>query len=266
MTKQVTTSSDSTIDPITEHGWTAVPVDSDAIFQGKPYLYKPSPVLVNDIHFPSDDPLVARVQAWVKEQLPWQTYHHSMRVFYFATAILHQQFPTHTLSPSTLALTSLLHDIGTAPSFLTTTRLSFDFYGGILALDLLSASSSSAHNSFPHPVPALGPAPQPQAEAVCEAIIRHQDLGGPGTITLLGQILQLATIYDNVGHRPYLVHEKTRDDVNRVFPRGGWGGCFAETVRREVSAKPWAHSTHIGGKAEVFANAVAGNLLMEKYE
>lgn len=115
-------------------------------------------------------------------------------------------------------------------------------------------------------MPSLGPAPQAQAEAVCEAIIRHQDLGGPGTITLLGQVLQLATIYDNVGHRPYLVHEATRDSVHELFPRGGWGGCFAKTVREEVRAKPWAHSTHIGGNVEVFANAVEGNLLMEEYE
>ncbi|KAL2267236.1 hypothetical protein VTJ83DRAFT_4513 [Remersonia thermophila] len=264
-------SSNPTIDPVMEHGWTAVPVNADDIFQGKPYLYKPSPLLVKDIHFPSDDPLVARVQAWVKEQLPWQTYHHSMRVYYFASAILRQQFPTSTVSASTLALASLLHDIGTAPAFLTATRLSFDFYGGILALDLLSSgpsssSSSSSSPSRPFPVPALGPAPQAQAEAVCEAILRHQDVGGPGTVTLLGQALQLATLHDNAGGRPYLVHAATRDDVHGAFARGGWGGCFARTVRAEVGAKPWAHSTHLGGAADVLANAVEGNVLMAGYE
>jgi cyanamide hydratase len=36
-------------------------------------------------------------------------------------------------------------------------------------------------------------------------------------------------------------------------------------VREEIRAKPWAHSTHLGG-AEVFANAVEGNLLMAEYE
>lgn len=83
----------------------------------------------------------------------------------------------------------------------------------------------------------------------------------------MGQIIQLATVYDNLGARPYLVHETTRADVNRAFPRGGWSGCFAKTIREEVKAKPWAHSTHLGGMdGEVFANAVEGNLLMAEYE
>ena len=73
----------TTDDPIAEHGWTAVPLDAEAIFQGKPYLHKPTPLLVKDMHFPSDDPLVAKAQQYAKEQLPPQTYNHSMRVFYF---------------------------------------------------------------------------------------------------------------------------------------------------------------------------------------
>ncbi|KAK3363687.1 hypothetical protein B0T25DRAFT_420418, partial [Lasiosphaeria hispida] len=55
-----------------------------------------------------------------------------------ATTILRQQFPSHTtLSPSTLALTCLLHDIGTTHDNLRATQLSFEFYGGLLALNLL---------------------------------------------------------------------------------------------------------------------------------
>ncbi|KAH6856120.1 hypothetical protein B0I37DRAFT_333367 [Chaetomium sp. MPI-CAGE-AT-0009] len=244
--------STTTNDLVAEHGWTAVPLDPEAIFQGKPYLHEPSPILVKDIHFPSDDPIVAKAQQFAKEHLPPQTYNHSMRVFYWATAILHQQFPSHAahLSPSTLALTSLLHDIGTASAFLTTTHLSFEFHGAITALNLLTSAAS----------------PAPQAEAVCEAIIRHQDLGTRGSIPFLGQLVQLATVYDNLGARPYLVHAATRGDVNAAFPRGGWGGCFAATVRAEVAAKPWAHSTLLGGPdGEVFANAVEGNLLMGAY-
>ena len=131
--------------------------------------------------------------------------------------------------------------------------MSFDFYGGIVALNLLTSAEYKS--------------PQPQAEAVAEAIIRHQDLGAKGTITLLGQVLQLATVYDNVGTRPYLVHDATRDDVTRAFPRGGWGGCFAAIIREEVRTKPWAHSTHIGGvDGEIFANGLEGNVLMQGYE
>ena len=58
--------------------------------------------------------------------------------------------------------------------------LSFEFYGGYLALNLLKDE--------------LG-APKEQAESVTEAIIRHQDLGESGKITVLGQLLQLATVF-----------------------------------------------------------------------
>jgi len=72
----------SSNDPVVEHGWAAVPVDPEAIFKGRPYLHKPSPVLVKDIPFPSDDPIVSKVQKYAKEKLAWQAYNHSMRVFY----------------------------------------------------------------------------------------------------------------------------------------------------------------------------------------
>ncbi|KAL2193638.1 hypothetical protein P885DRAFT_44883 [Corynascus similis CBS 632.67] len=263
--------SSSINDPVAEHGWTAVPLDPEAIFKCKPYLYEPAPILVKDIDFPSDDPIVTRAQQYAKQHLPQQTYNHSMRVFYWATALLQQQFPSHakTLSPSTLALTALLHDIGTAPAFLTTTRLSFEFHGAITALNfLLSSSRSPFSDGEDHSDESLVPAAsQAQAEAVCEAIIRHQDLGTKGTITFLGQLIQLATVYDNLGARPYAVHEATRADVNRAFPRGSWEGCFARTIRDEIATKPWAHSTHLGGPdGELFANAVEGNLLMKAYE
>ena len=38
-------------------------------------------------------------------------------------------------------------------------------------------------------------APREQAESVTEAIIRHQDLGSEGKITVLGQVLQMATVF-----------------------------------------------------------------------
>lgn len=171
-----------------------------------------------------------------------------------ATAIIKQQFPEEatTLSPSTLAITCLLHDIGTAPENLTATHMSFDLYGGIKAHNLLQE---------------LGAATD-QAQAVCEAVIRHQDLGTHGTITFLGQVIQLATIYDNVGEYPSvpdfgaLMHRETRKDVNTQFVRHGWLGCFADTIREEVQLKPWCHSTCIPD----FAEKIEGNELMKPFE
>jgi cyanamide hydratase len=167
---------------------------------------------------------------------------------------MQQQFPEHDkrMSPSTLALTSLLHDIGTAEENLSATHMSFEFYGGIKALNLLQDSGCA----------------KDQAEAVCETIIRHQDLGTDGNITFLGQVIQLATIYDNVSDHPHvenikdIIHDTTRDDVIRSFPRDGWLACFAKTVQQEVQLKPWSHTTHI----PEFNKKILGNQLMRKYE
>ncbi|KAI0470806.1 hypothetical protein GGR56DRAFT_115024 [Xylariaceae sp. FL0804] len=232
---------------LARHGWTPVPRDADAILKGRPYVHRPAALTVADMPFPDDDPLVAAVRDYAREHLVEQTFNHSMRVYYWGTAILQSQFPEDEawLSPSTWALACLLHDIGTAAPNLRGTLLSFEFYGGVLALDLLARQHG---------------APHAQAEAVAEAIIRHQDLGTEGTITLLGQLIQLATVYDNMGMHPGLVAEETRKDVNRAWPRKGWSGCFARTIREENSLKPWAHSTHLG--REDFPRGVEGNKLM----
>ncbi|KAI9150338.1 cyanamide hydratase [Paramyrothecium foliicola] len=194
------------------------------------------------------------IQEYAKAKLPEPTYNHSLRVFYFATAILKQQFPQHEnkLSASTLALTCLLHDLGTSQEYLTSTRMSFEFYGAFKALKVLEDSGSS----------------KDQAEAVCEAIIRHQDLGTEGYITFLGQIIQLATIYDNVGQHPnvkdfeQIISKETGDDVNKEFPRLKWLSCFADTIRKEEHVKPWCHTTHIPH----FAEQVENNRLIKPYE
>ena len=130
--------------------------------------------------------------------------------------------------------------------------MSFEFYGGIEALRVLRDFGST----------------QDQADAVCETIIRHQDLGEVGKITFLGQIIQLATIFDNVTDHPSLpdiknlVHVETREDVIRKFSRKGWLSCFAKTVQREVNLKPWCHTTHI----DDFGPKIMGNEVMRQYE
>ncbi|KAM4064594.1 HD domain-containing protein [Hirsutella rhossiliensis] len=239
---------------VARNGWHAVPVDPSNIFGGKPFINQPEPLLVADMEFPGDDAVVEKVCAYAKQKLPLQTFNHSMRVYYFATAIVRQQFPEHAadLSPVTLALTCLLHDIGTADEHMAASRMSFEFHGAIIARSLI--------------VDAGGP--QDQADAVCETMIRHQDLGVDGTITFLGQVIQLATIYDNVGAHPTvdnfaeILHKDTREDVVRSFDRRGWLGCFASTILREVELKPWCHSTHIPD----FEQHILGNKLMKPYE
>ena len=130
--------------------------------------------------------------------------------------------------------------------------MSFEFQGGMKAYDVLLGFGAS----------------KDQAEAICETTIRHQDLGKEGAITFLGQIIQLATIYDNVGNHPYvddfgkIIHSDSREAVNGKFARDGWLGCFANTIRREEELKPWCHTTHIPN----FAAQVEANELMRPYE
>jgi cyanamide hydratase len=69
---------------------------------------------------------------------------------------------------------------------MTKTKLSFEFYGGLLALNVLQEISNSRAPE--------ATASRDLAESVAEAIIRHQDFRDKGQITAVGQLLQLATV------------------------------------------------------------------------
>jgi cyanamide hydratase len=172
------------------------------------------------------------VYLYAQKELQIETFNHSMRVFYYGQAILSQAFPSWSTASfnETYFLSCMLHDIGTTDLNIQATFLSFEFYGGYIALDLLKSLS----------------APKEQAENVAETVIRHQDLGETGTLTRIGALIQLATIFDNMGGHPELVAKETIEDVTKAFPRKKWSGCFARTIRKENGLKPWAHTTHLG--------------------
>lgn len=100
----------------------------------------------------------------------------------------------------------MLHDIGATEKNLTSTRLSFEFAGGILALRVLQSVNPGTEldgggvdvdgdiDAEERVDKGREIAPQDQAESIAEAIMRHQDLCEKGKITALGQLLQLATI------------------------------------------------------------------------
>jgi cyanamide hydratase len=67
-----------------------------------------------------------------------------------------------------------------------------------------------------------------------------------------------------MGGQPELVHEATIADVVKHYPRNKWSSCFAKTIRKENSLKPWAHTTHLG--EEDFPKGVLNNALMAPYE
>lgn len=232
------------------HGWTAQPRDVSAFLGDKQDLKAPEPQTVASIALPST-PLAKAVLDYAKKELREETFNHSMRVYYYGKAIQTHLTPTHPLpvSDETYLLTCLLHDIGTTDKNLPATLMSFEFYGGYLALDLLKKDLR---------------APVEQAESVAEAIIRHQDLGASGKISSLGLLIQLATIFDNMGGNAELVHKGTIEDVVRHYPRRKWSGCFAATIRRENGLKPWAHTTALG--EEAFPAGVENNALMAPYD
>ena len=76
------------------------------------------------------------------------------------------KFNENPTAVETYALSCLLHDIGTAEKFLATTHLSFEFKGAIVARDLILQ---------------LG-GPEAEADSVCDAIIRHQDIFVEGCV------------------------------------------------------------------------------------
>ncbi|KAL2049676.1 hypothetical protein ABVK25_010017 [Lepraria finkii] len=234
-------------DSIATHGWTAQPRDVSILLSGKKNIKSPEPVKVEFIPMP-DSQLAKEVMEYAKKELREETFNHSMRVYYYGMAIKTQQFPSWRLSSETYFLTCVLHDIGTTDKNISATLMSFEFYGGLIALDLLHKT----HH-----------APIEQAEAVTEAVIRHQDIGESGKITELGQLVQLATIFDNMGGHADLVHKETIENVVKHFPRKKWSSCFAATIRKENALKPWAHTTAL---EKEFPEGVEGNQLMAPYD
>lgn len=61
-----------------------------------------------------------------------------------------------------------------------------------------------------------------------------------------------------------LVHRDTIANVCAAYPRKGWSGCFAKTIRLENSTKPWAHTKHLG--EEAFPTGVENNALMKPFD
>ncbi|KAL8802067.1 MAG: hypothetical protein Q9223_007075 [Gallowayella weberi] len=252
-------------DIVKSYGWEAKPRNPSVILGEKKFVKDAEPQPVASIELP-DTPLARSTLEYAKRELKKETFNHSMRVYYYGKAIHVQQFPEWNFTDETYLLACLLHDIGTTDKNISATHMSFEFYGGILTLNLLFKDFH---------------APIEQAESVAEAVIRHQDIGETGKITTIGQLLQLATIFgkavqtrqrfrwltastDNMGGHKELVHVDTIADVTKCYPRNNWSSCFAATIRKENGLKPWAHTTALG--EDDFPNGVLNNELMEPYD
>lgn len=214
------------------------------IKQALPNPGKPKPHTSVDL---PNSKLATNIFQYAQARLPQETLNHSLRVYLYCKALIADHFPDWNLDLEVVYTTCLLHDIGTTNENMHATKLSFEFYGGIISRDLILQQTNGN---------------QDYADAVCEAIIRHQDLGDSGYITTLGLIIQLATILDNVGLNDYLIHIDTLDAANKKYSRKNWLGCFAKAIDNENSIKPWGHTSKLG--VDTFRNDVLANKL--RYE
>ncbi|TDL26796.1 cyanamide hydratase [Rickenella mellea] len=242
------------------YGFMPVPRDPAILFAGHPTASGPNPKQdlfeFKDLPLP-DSPLVRYVKEFVKGHLNEQTFNHSNRVYIYGTALVKTHFPSWSYDSETYYLACLLHDIGTASAFLATTKMSFEFKGAIIARDTILSAGGN----------------EDQADSVCEAVVRHQDIFVTGgNITMIGQILQLATILDNVGLRANLIHPTLISTTCAAFPRNGWSECFAQTIEKELALKPWCHTSTFEvpnwkeGTQSKFATDVRGNEVMRQFD
>jgi len=245
---------------VTFYGFTPVPRDPDVLFDGHPTASGDHPkqdeFKVTDFPLPNSA-VIRAVKAFVQKELHVNTYNHSHRVYIYGVALVKTHFPDWSYDLETYYLACLLHDIGTADKFLATTKLSFEFKGAIVARDLILHLGGE----------------EDQADSVCDAIIRHQDIFVKGgNITMIGQILQLATILDNVGIRANLLHPLLIESTCAAFPRNGWSEFFAQVIGKELSLKPWCHSSSFEvpnwkeGMPSKFATDVRGNDAMRRLD
>jgi cyanamide hydratase len=237
------------------------------LFNGKRNDATPTPQTVGP---EPDSQLAKAVDAYAKQKLPLPTYNHSKRVYHYGRAITKDQFPDWGYDPEVFYCICLLHDIGATDENIdinhqvlspyhairiitklkaivcyqphAATKMSFEFYEGFLARELILQHSNQDKD---------------YADAVCEAVIRHQDIGDIGYIANLGLLIQSVTLLDNIGQNLDLIDRKTIDDVNKHFPRHDWQNCFAKTIRKENAAKPWSHTTALG--VDNFPNGVLAN-------
>lgn len=187
--------------PITTYGFTAVPASAATLLTSTPAYpvptSQPSPIPVTSTPIPHT-PLAQRINSYAKARLPEPTYNHSLRVYHYGLAIKQYRFAAQAdwqFSDETYFLACVLHDIGTTEENISATHLSFEFFGGLLAMDVLQNNTNHDPGGDGQGGAPAGMASRDQAESVAEAIIRHQDLCEVGKITALGQLLQLATIF-----------------------------------------------------------------------
>ena len=67
------------------NGWTAMPANAGTIFGDRPFINQPTPLPLDEIKFPFDEPSVTKTLEYAKKTLHRETLNHSMRVYFYGT-------------------------------------------------------------------------------------------------------------------------------------------------------------------------------------
>lgn len=160
------------------YGWTAVPPDRSNVPSAE--TAKPPPASIEFL-FPQSV-LISRVMDHMSGVFPPVALNHNARVYHYAYAILATHFPDwiaggiQTPFLDTLYLTCWYHDIATTELVRASSNLSFEWLSACYAMEQLMTSG----------------APRAQAQSVCEAVLRLTLMNTEGSVTRMGQLLQLA--------------------------------------------------------------------------
>lgn len=206
----------------------------------------PKPFDIASIHVPSTA-LTERTVSYANEMLHPAIFNHSNRVYYLGAAMVQDYLPQWKFKWEDYFLTSILHDIGLAPSLQLNSPLSFEYLGGIHAREKLVEFG----------------APQFQADEVAEAIIRHTD-DKEGYIRQSGYMIQMSTTIDVTGRNPQWYHPHTIDQTVQKFPRLGFNNVFADAMVAEYEQKPGSNLCKRDIK--VYEQRVRNNPVMEQYD
>ncbi|GLJ24020.1 hypothetical protein SUGI_0457580 [Cryptomeria japonica] len=212
----------------------------------------PKPISLASLPLPQT-PLAEKATAYAKSCLNLEVFQHSMRSYYFGTAIASQHFPHFNWDHHTAYLASMLHDVGLTYDAFALSGMSFEFHGGILAREFLLKEGASPSVS----------------DTVAEAIFRHKEMIHVDSSATCGHspedvVLILGTHLDVYGAFAPLIHVDTIDDVVTKFPRTGYVDVYADLLEEEVKAKGFCTTAQLVQSG--FLDKLKNNPVFAKYD
>ena len=193
--------------------------------------------------------LAASALRFAHDSLDSVMFNHSNRVYYIGKVMQqHPSLSSWAVEDESYFLTSLLHDIGLAPSLHLTTRLSFEYSGALTARDFILAQGGSAA----------------VADETAEAIVRHTNFV-QGKLSSTAQLIQLSTTLDVIGLNSALISPVSYAEIAGKWPRLSFNEHFARLMETEMSMKPWSHTTAVE-EENGFCHKIRHNPFTESYD